>query len=906
MAKQVPFINREDVLRKIDRFVREIEVRQVIFVGAEGGIGKTRLLQQVRYIYTNTKSIFITDIIDFDDQAFHIPLNIERKIAHMLGENHFQPYLQALWDWRKMEASGLSTQRLATERAKIREIFTQCFNMFSSKKRVVLLFDTTDAIQQTEVWNYLKELIHLLNNTVLVLAGRNAAKLSEILVEELREVELIPLAPLEDQYAESYLKNKQDLLHIHEIPIDLVKKITFLAQGKPILMDLAIEWIARDIPLEWIEKSSLKDLKTLSPSNREKHQIDFERQLVKRIINTRSQIDLLTLYMSHVHPIDKNLIAKLLRTSESNANELFQEAKTLAFVKLLPDGRISLHDEVRRMINKYAWPEVDPDRGRRHWLSNLVASYLGKRIARLRHEITSLHTEESTQDLKSFIERESLERQLWVLEEQRLRHTLFFNVNKGIQLFSKLFDEATKIYRSQVRGTLLSEIRKYEDGLTAEKSYILAIRRANYLFDFNEYTKVKEIISDVLERYTLEPLQKVELLRLLGNTEIRLDNLSEGLRSFEEANNITPNIADHNQRLMKQVEVQNALGWGYRLRGQIEQAIEQYEMALGNATELLGEEGLIASILNNLGYANYLRGHKETGLSLCQQAKEIVPSSDTQQIGFINSTLGEICLGLGRYREASHYYETALTSFCEISSNEGQAIVHMEISHSNRHLASMEIIDSQIEKEDLLKSALDHARASVQICEQYDLYKEMPLCYYELGRVLIDLELYEKAEFYLQKSYPKNLRREGGFALADLTALTEIAYRQKDYKKVEKWVMETQKPDKAKYLLKTERLDSILFYGRLLRFWAESQIKKGDYDEALTTYIEALSNIAIHGGYGAYRLDRELDRLKKNINLIPAAKKVSWCDRFVKIWQTDSDRNKYTQVIAAVRLAKMM
>jgi len=34
------------------------------------------------------------------------------------------------------------------------------------------------------------------------------------------------------------------------------------------------------------------------------------------------------------------------------------------FVKQLPDGRISLHDEMRRMVNEYVWPQVDPDRER--------------------------------------------------------------------------------------------------------------------------------------------------------------------------------------------------------------------------------------------------------------------------------------------------------------------------------------------------------------------------------------------------------------------------------------------------------------------------------------------------------------------------------------------------------------
>jgi hypothetical protein len=175
-----------------------------------------------------------------------------------------------------------------------------------------------------------------------------------------------------------------------------------------------------------------------------------------------------------------------------------------------------------------------------------------------------------------------------------------------------------------------------------------------------------------------------------------------------------------------------------------------------------------------------------------------------------------------------------------------------------------------------------------------------------MGRVLIDLQRFDRADNYLKKSYPQNLKRVGGFALADLVALAEAAYRQQDYEKVEEWVNETRIPWKREILLGSQRADSELFYGRLLRFLAESQLGQERYDDALLTYVEGLRYIAKHGGYGAYRLDRELDRLRNHIAQLPANTKSQWCQRFIEVWESDDFSSKYSEVVATVRLAQIM
>ena len=908
MVQQVAFINREEQLSTVDKLVYGVDSKQILCIEADGGIGKTRLLQKIYQDYTeveHAQTLLVVNIIDFDDQTFHISLNVEYQITQMLGENNFQHYLRALWDWRKLEAAGLSDERLSSERERTEQAFIECFNTVSVAKRVVILFDTIEAVIETDVWTFLLELGLYLDNVVLIFAGRNAGEFYKSLSIELKDMaEIINLEPLAPTATESYMQAKQDLLHIDK-PSDLLARITWLSKGKPILIDLAIEWLARNVPLEWISAYTLEELESLPPLEKQKRQREFEQQLVQPVARTQRLIDRLNLIMSCVYPLDVKLISTLLGKPHSEAQALFEEAQVYAFVKSLPDGRISLHDEVRRMIHDYVWVQVDPRGDRRRWYSEQFTQHLNDEITALKNQVVPISIEkEKSTTLNIFMKREVLERKIWVLEEQRLRHTLYSNLEQGIKVFTKLFDMATVTYRSHIRNALLVEVGKYQDDLSPEQLYELAIRNARYLFDSNEYAKAKEVL-ETLNYDTLLPLRKIELLQLMGNIEIRLDNLTEGINRFIQAKDVVANMDDTPARTAKQAQVQNALGWSYRLLGKIETAIEEYQAAFEYATQLENMEELIASILNNLGYAYYLRGDKSNGLSYCLQALGIVPPSDTQQIGFINSTLGEIYLGLGNYGEASRHYEVALACFKDISNNEGQVIVQAEISHSKRHLASMEAKPS-VERKTLLTSALENAQASVEICQRYNLLKDMPLCYYEIGRVLIDLEKFDKASAYLEASYPQNLRRAGGFALADLTALAEIAYYQQDYVQVEHWVNETRVPEKKKILFGSQRTDTELFYGRLLRFLAESQLEQAQYDQALLTYQEALIRISHHGGYGAYRLDHELDRLKEHIAELPPDVKNSWCDRFIQVWQSGTDSDKYRRsVLAAVRLARL-
>ncbi|NJP04251.1 MAG: hypothetical protein HC837_00785 [Chloroflexaceae bacterium] len=108
MSQQVPFIGRDAELALIDQLVQEGDTRRAIFIDAPGGLGKTRLLQEVNQRYraglSAAPTLIVADIIDFDDRTLHIAQNVGRTIAQMLDKRLFEPYLRGLsiygvWKW---------------------------------------------------------------------------------------------------------------------------------------------------------------------------------------------------------------------------------------------------------------------------------------------------------------------------------------------------------------------------------------------------------------------------------------------------------------------------------------------------------------------------------------------------------------------------------------------------------------------------------------------------------------------------------------------------------------------------------------------------------------------------------------------------------------------------------------
>jgi len=629
MAKQVPFINREKDLARIGTLIKERGTRRVLCIQAPGGIGKTRLLQEVRERYA--KDAPIIGIIDFDDLALRIPGNIEFMIAKQIGPNVFEAYLQDLQAYHQMRREGISPGRLAQKRLEARQAFIDDFNEFSAQRRVVLLLDTTDTLEGTDAWNYVvNTLSRRLKNLLLIVAGRNAKEIHKELQSEIgRDAQFIELPPLDVEASRSYLDQKQELLYITLEP-ELAKKLLLLAGGRPILIDLAVEWLARDIPLGWLIESSLQDLESLSDDKMEQRRKEFERQLVCHVAQIRAPMDRLTLVMSRVYPLDVEMIVELLTMSEDEAGVLFEEAKTYVFVKSLPDGRITLHDEMRRMVSEHVWPEVDSDESRRHRDSEMAVACLDRKAQTLQAQIDQSEDEEQRAPVQQdvtvdpFSRREVLKQRLWILKVRALRHRMYLDPDQGFVEFDSLLRDASTRRDSDFCIMLKETAEKYRNSLSQEN----------------------RIWLDLSERL---------LAILTGDLERAVDLVREGLKRLE-ALGVTRDL----DRLY------NSLGYCYRLQGMWESAIESYERAL-HYSDLEHDARQIAETMNNIANVCRFNGDFERGLRYTKTSLKIREELD-DKLSIANSCYvrGMVLWEIGNAAEAAAYLKRARKLYGEL------------------------------------------------------------------------------------------------------------------------------------------------------------------------------------------------------------------------------------------------
>ncbi|NJP04973.1 MAG: tetratricopeptide repeat protein [Chloroflexaceae bacterium] len=428
------------------------------------------------------------------------------------------------------------------------------------------------------------------------------------------------------------------------------------------MLDLATQWLAEDIPLPWLIDESLDDLKALSAEQQAQRQDEFEAKLVAAITETRRDIDWLFLALALVEPMDSQMIQDIVLQSDDQqkAEDLFERAKTFIFIKVLPDGRIRLHDEMRRMIKKHAWPLVDPDKDRWRAICQIGAGYLERVMQDTETKIAALKAakkhKSADRDVEAFLEQDGLERTLWVDRVRQLELILEANLQKGIDRFRRLFDEASSV---DFRESVLGKVGEYEKHFDLSQRYDYTLRLVQQRYDRGQHRQVKDRVSAFLEQHAAEltPRQQMALQIEYGVAEVNLGDPNAGVERLTEA--IT--IGEEHQLQDKLAEVHNIRGWAYRTRGSYDDALQDYKQAYALSLEQRNRSDM-AQALNQIGYVEGLKGERNLAIEHCQQALKSWES--LKKSGGIVSTcssLGEIYWWSDEPDRAMKLYERALT-----------------------------------------------------------------------------------------------------------------------------------------------------------------------------------------------------------------------------------------------------
>ncbi len=782
MNNKVPFIGRKNEIEQITKLAHMNGTRHVLGIQGEGGVGKTSILTKTHEILLkeqNSILITITDIIDFDAPELQTDdmLNLEAKLISNLGLAPFKLYSRQVEEYRRMKNSGVSTQVLQSHLEKIHGNFILSYNKYVATQRVVILIDTAEKIESLQ--NLKKSIIIFINNaqnTLFVIAGR---KISQF-IADIKEnkgiaefVSLMYLLAFSANDSETFLHEKQQQFPIDPFPKEINEKILLFSRGLPIFMDLAVEWLSRNEPLDWLKKISTEQINDLTKDEKEELRLKFEAQLVEPIKRMRAPLDQLILVLSLVYPMDAQGILFFLRPQnelevlpEEFANRLYNDAKTYVFVKPVHGEKITLHDEMRRMVLDHIWKDIDSDGDRKKNTHRQAVNYYGKRITEIEKEITKNSPTSKFGNINDSENGYTLESALWQAKLQKLHH-LFLAANiDGVSAFKVDFDTAMNEHQYLFAGELVMEAEKYIARLLPNDTIDINIRKAKQLtvLGKTERQTAKSLLDAIIQEQNLSTERQVQILLQMGNIEVRLGDVRTSLIKFEEI----IRLGEKHHNLMWIIHGKNALGWAYRIMGDRDTAIRLYREArkLCDDNEIGGET--YGWILNNLAFVLAYRDRK-SAIGLGELAVEHWSTLNNRLgLAAAKSSWGGIYYQERYYDRATELLNQALETFTQLKNAEWMGRAYSGLGAILQDMNKYEQAKNNLEK-------------SLELGSEQD--KAMTLN--RLGRVFMSLKKWDIAEEYLLQSVETAQEiPDYVYWLGSLARLITIAAEKKEYNRL--------------------------------------------------------------------------------------------------------------------------
>lgn len=903
MAERRLFIGRSEELGKILSLARQKHSTNVLFVEGRGGIGKTALLNEAQILCRSeigSDELLVTDIIDFDDRANLIPENVRKKITEMLGADHFSRYITAVKQLRTMEKEGLSGDRLREKKKEVRTIFADDFNAVSRRKRIVLFFDTMDLLPATTVWDRLSRFILDAQNVLFILAGRLSIKLVESITPKLdNKVEVMTLRRMSEKDSQKYLVMKKKRMRLN-IPESFERKLLYISRGRPILIDLAVEWLARSFNMEWLENVDPDDRQEIDEERDKKQILDWEKHLVSHIHELQYPIDKLSLILSRIYPLTETGAQHFFDRQDIDISALFKYAQEFVFVKVLPGEplSISLHDEMRRMVNEYVWPVIDPDGDQRRWESRVALEYIQSHINQVETDIEAIksgkknvpHTELALHGLESHLE---------ILQKQRKEHHVFINLFENFEIYKGASEQASRAYDDIFAKRLQDAVKSLYNLFTEDQKFNFDLIKGKLLYRLHENDKAQHLFNELLEKNLKrnnEP-RLAEIYNGLGVSEMYLGNLQAALEYQKKSLALFKKLKDDNNI----PKVANQIGLIYSKLEKWEEAIATFKEALEITEKLPPEDDtfdVMAGILNYWGYVYGMVGRFVEAVAYCQGAIKIWTNLGLERKtarGF--ALLGAVYRIMEKYDLAEKYLEKAINGIEFPNDSERLIKAYSELGFTYHIMGP--------NQEQIIK-AQSYLENGVEYAEMHGERLELPLLLSRLARLYWLFfqhtpENYSEeqiAEYKLKARETNEKAYQKGKEINHTYTVAKCILGRAEFDIEDPEVSNERIPEYAEALeklLEGAQKKYPLFSGRMDRIRAEIAIEAQDYEQALIYYGSGLSKINQHGGYGVYSIEEELSKMTQKLIMDAHPDKAIAHIKWLKNYWSDAKNGGETQ-----------
>lgn len=797
-SERVPrIIGRDEEIELIKKYLKT-GGNQFLYFWAQGGLGKTRLLEEVQRIVVEAgPGYYFSGILDLYHSDMHSNSDIEgANIASLDPDNKFfRTYREKRNVFELLRERGTEPQTLEARRRELRDFFVEEERELASKAyKVIICFDTVELLQyessvveelagavDTRVKTWILEVLPRLNNALVIFAGRPKTSTApegmaesetldhhQKLLEDFRKSfgerfeahELKRLTP--DQVGELILEITGDNNFISDSQLPVVCNLT---AGNPVFLHLIVDLIRVISPEPRRVYDLLDEYKHLA----EVKEDDPELKKAQKVVEARLLDDLfnsgeLSGYLQQIalmpKGVDINILVKVLGLTDGEAEKLLGNLKKLSFVKVhksrvealqKDEERIFFHDEFYRLLS----PRVigNMQKTERTLAQSLITIYYDDLIRNLFNQINDGNTEAK--------DRVGLRERMQMLQVERMYYLMVKNPRDGYQEYLQLTEYANRFRQIGFAMRLLDEfLHFYNDlarrvqfknkGITHQQvireSVQTWMERLHWWGEREQAVEFAEKVFLELPRFGIAPDQELGILAniiaLWGRGRTMLYGFeSEVVSKLLETLALMPDMKScTSNQLLGLGRLMTSIGYAYRQGGLLEQAVEFNDQAIACFRQLGTHPEELVIVLNNQAYVVARQGNTSHGRSLAMEALRVnIINHTLYSAGLSRTILASIeRMALEDLSEAEKWALEAKDIFeVQLSDSHGAVRAYLNLGGAWRKIAERDADRGRDLGEAITKltAAINILKKAINQATAANLLSEIPGLNAELGKV---------------------------------------------------------------------------------------------------------------------------------------------------------------------------
>ena len=742
-------VGRKEELERLHRCLYERGARHFLYYVAPGGLGKTRLLQELQNLVQKAgRKFYTTGIIDFYHTDTHSTSDIERAIVDGLDPQgkHFPHYRSERHQFELLRERGADPDVLEERRAALSNTFARdCRDMALDARKLIICFDTIEWLQyessvveemagldamDARVKPWLLDKLARLNNVLVVFAGRPKKRVigekqdpQARLVADMQrafgdDLTIVQLKPLDLAETEELIATLTEDTGFELVSKELLPVAHRLTEGKPIFLHLVVDLLQtlsrepRRILNLFGQHKSLVDVVEGSQALKDARQ-QLQTELLSAVFNAAELSGYLEWIALMPKGVDAEILHQTLGLPVPEAGDLLGRMEPLSFVKrfVAPPGAVRLHGERtflhEEMYDLLTLPSVADDpvdlrNKERSVAHGLTENYYDPKIAQLRQEIEAAPPEN----------RVELRERLQKLQVERLYYLLAWDPRRGYAEYHKLGEEANSRRWVGFAMRLLDEFlrffnepRKHKMLNEAGISYEQVVRDSALMWVerfwwWGYYERVQDLGRRILDDPALVFIRSDEDVDVLGNIcalWTRSFALLEGyneeaVQQAQAMLDLLPALPDCTSgQALARARLLSTIGYHLRLGGRLQEAVQAYAESLASFRRVGGHLDEQSMVLNSLAYACALQGKFVQARMLAHDALQMNEAIGYEYAtGLTLSTLTKIAQMRGNYPRAMEHGQEALELFQRIDEAHGIALAYQGLAQAARRLGKHE------------------------------------------------------------------------------------------------------------------------------------------------------------------------------------------------------------------------